>query len=183
MADAALRTKLTYEDYRLIPDDGRRHELLGGRLYMTPAPDTWHQHVLKRLFLILERFFEEAGRGRVFFSPIDVILSNEDVFQPDLVVVTTPRQIARRGIEGPPTVIVEILSPSSMQYDRTVKAQRYALFGVPHYWMVEPEARPFECYALEAEHYVLRMSGRDRASLSPPDFPGLTIPLAEIWPS
>lgn len=182
MAQVALRTRLTYKDYCLIPNDGRRHEILGGRHHMTPAPETPHQHVSKRVFVILLRFFEEGGRGRVFYAPIDVILSDEDIVQPDLVVVTILTQIVRRGIEGPPTVIIEILSPSTAQYDRALKAERYAFFGVPHYWLVDPEARTFECYALENGQYILRVSGRDRDTVTPPDFAGLTIPLSEIWP-
>lgn len=149
---------------------------------MTLAPDTWHQHISKQLFLMLHRFFEAAGRGRVFYAPIDVILSNEDVFQPDLVVVTILTQISRRGIEDPPHLIVEILSPSTVQYDRRLKAERYASFGVPHYWIVDPEARTLECFALENGAYVPRTSGHDRETVSPPDFSGLTIPLSEIWP-
>ncbi len=150
---------------------------------MTPAPDTWHQHVLKRLFVVLLGFFEEAGRGRVFFAPVDVILSDEDIYQPDLVVVTAASQIARRGIEGPPTIVVEILSPSTVRYDRTLKAERYALFGVPHYWIVDPDAKTFECYGLAQGRYVLRVSARDHEAVSPPDFPGLTISLPQLWPS
>lgn len=183
MADVTLPTKLTYEDYRQIPEDRRRHELVEGQLHMTPAPETDHQHVSKRLFLILFMFFEEGGRGRVFYAPIDVILSDEDVVQPDLVVVTVVGQITKRGIEGPPTVMVEILSPSTARYDRNVKARRYAELGVPHYWIVDPDARTFECYALQDGRYVLRTSGRDLGIVAPPDFPGLTIPLADLWPS
>jgi len=132
--------------------------------------------------MILVKFFDEGSRGRAFCAPTDVILSHEDVFQPDLIVVTLLTQIARRGIEGPPTVIIEILSSSTAEYDRTLKAERYAFFGVPHYWLVDPEGRTFECYALENGQYVLQTSGRDRDTVTPPAFPGLTIPLSEIWP-
>ena len=122
------------------------------------------------------------ARGQVFYAPTDVILTDHDVVQPDLVVVTTPEQISERGIEGPPTLLIEILSPSSADYDRTVKAQHYAALGVPHYWIVDPEARTVECYRLVRARFVLRASGRDQESLTVPDFPDLTIPLGTLWP-
>ncbi len=181
MSEALLRTTLTYKEYCLIPDDGRRHELLEGRHHVTPAPGTRHQQTSKRLFTLLLRYFEEGGRGQVFYAPTDVILTDHDVVQPDLVVVTVPEQISERGIEGPPTLLIEILSPGTADYDRTVKAQRYAALGVPHYWIVDPEARTMDCYRLESARYVLRASGRGQESITVPDFPDLTIPLSALW--
>lgn len=183
MAEALLRTTLTYKEYCVIPEDGKRHELLEGRHHVTPAPGTRHQQISKRLFTLLLSYFEEGGRGQVFYAPVDVILTDHDVVQPDLVVVTAPEQVSERGIEGPPTLLIEILSPGTAYYDRTVKAQRYAALGVPHYWIVDPEARAVECYRLEGSHYLLRTSGRDQESLTVSDFPGLTIPLNTLWPS
>lgn len=183
MSEALLRTTLTYKEYCLIPDDGKRHELLEGQHYVTPAPGTRHRRISKRLFTVLLHYFEEGGRGQVFYAPTDVILTDRDVVQPDLVVVTTPAQISERGIEGPPTLLIEILSPSSADYDRTVKAQHYAALGVPHYWIVDPETRTVECYRLVGDHFVLRASGRDQESLTLPDFPDLAIPLGTLWPS
>jgi Uma2 family endonuclease len=98
-------------------------------------------------------------------------------------VVTELRQISERGIEGPPALVVEILSPSNPEYERTVKAQRYAALGVPHYWIVDPEARTLECYRNEDGRFVLMVIGNDQDTLTHPDFPGLTIPLASLWPS
>jgi len=176
-----LRTRLTYEDYCLIPDDGKRYELLEGQLYVTPAPGLEHQHVSKRLFTILLRYFEEGGRGTVFYAPLDVILVADDVVQPDLVVVRDPTQLSSRGIEGVPFLLVEVISPGRARYDRTVKAQRYAAGGVPHYWIVDPQARRLECFRLEEGRYTLRATGTGNEVVEVPDFPGLRIPLATLW--
>lgn len=181
MTETVLRTRLTYGDYCLVPDDGRRYELLEGQLHVTPAPSPAHQHVSKRLFVILLRYFDEGGRGYVFYAPIDVILAEDDVVQPDHVVVQDAAQISGRGIEGAPALLVEVISPSRADYDRTVKAQRYAARGVPHYWIVDPEARRLECFRLREGRYELEAAGTEDEAVDVLDFPGLRIPLAMLW--
>ncbi len=109
---------LDYDDYAAIPPDGKRWELLEGDVHVTPAPSPRHQWSSKKLQRQLEDYFEGRGLGRVFDAPIDVILTPHDVVQPDLVVVTNLEQISARGIEGPPTLLVEVLSPSTVTYDR-----------------------------------------------------------------
>lgn len=176
-----LKQKLDYSDYAGIPPDRNRYEILEGDLHVTPAPSPLHQRVSKRLQRRLEAYFEAQGLGEVFDAPIDVILTLHDVVQPDLVVVTDPAQISRRGIEGSPTLLVEVLSPSTRDQDRTVKARRYAALGVAHYWLVDPEARRLECYRAEGGAYALVVQGEGDASLSHPDWPGLALPLADLW--
>jgi len=176
-----LRTRLTYEDYRQIPDDGRRYELLEGQLHITPTPGLEHQRVSKRLFTILLRYFEDGGRGTIFFAPLDVILAEDDVVQPDLVVVRDPAQLSSRGVEGAPFLLVEVISPGRAHYDRTVKAQRYAARGVPHYWIVDPQARRLECFRLGEGQYALQAAGTGNEVVEVPDLPALTIPLATLW--
>jgi len=101
-----LKRKLDYEDYARIPPDRNRYELLDGDLYVTPAPSPLHQRVSKRLQRLLEAYFEARGLGEVFDAPIDLILTNQDVVQPDIVVVTNPAQVSARAIEGPPALVV-----------------------------------------------------------------------------
>ena len=175
-----LKQVLDYEDYARIPPDGNRYELLEGDLHVTPAPSPLHQWVSKRLQRQLEAYFEARGLGRVFNAPIDVILTPRDVVQPDLVLVTNPAQVSARGIEGAPTLVVEILSPTTLTYDRATKSRRYAALGVPHLWLVDPDGRRLECYRLENEVYrpVLEAEG-DRV-VEHPDWPGLTIRLGDL---
>ena len=147
---------------------------------MTPAPSPIHQRVSRRLQRILEDYFHSRGLGEVFDAPIDLILTFHDVVQPDLVVAT-PAQVSARGIEGPPLLVVEILSPSTARQDRTVKAKRYAALGVVHYGMVEPGARRIECYRLAAGEYAVLVQAEGGTVLVHPDWAGLTIPLAGLW--
>ena len=86
--------------------------------------------------------------SEVFHAPLDVILTNHDVFEPDILVTADPSQITRRGIEAPPLLVVEILSPSTRKVDRGLKSRRYAELGVPHYWIVDPDEKRIECFHL-----------------------------------
>jgi Uma2 family endonuclease len=175
-----LKQVLDYDDYAAIPPDGKRWELLDGDVHVTPAPSPLHQWVSKRLQRQLEAYFEARGLGRVYNAPIDVILTPHDVVQPDLVVVTDLGQVSTRGIEGAPTLLVEVLSPTTLLYDRTTKARRYAALGVPHFWLVEPEPRRIECYRLEgAEYQRVAVAERD-ATVESPDWPGLVIRLGDL---
>ena len=176
-----LKQKLDYDDLAYAPDDGRRYELLDGSLVASSSPRPLHQRVSKRLQRQLEDHFEDRGLGEVFAAPVDVVLAYHDVVVPDLVVVTTPAQVTERAIEGAPTIVVEILSPSTNERDRNVKAGRYATLGVPHYWIVDPIEEAIECYKLEATGYALVISATGSAQLTHPDWPDLTLYLAAIW--
>ena len=182
MIEAAHR-KLTYDDLARLPDDdGLTRELLDGELFVTPAPGTVHQRVSKRLQRQLEAYFERRRLGEVFDAPIDVILGRHDVPQPDIVVVTRAGLITDRAVEGSPALVVEILSPSTAARDRTLKASRYALAGVLHYWIVDPVRQHVECRQLAGKRYVVvAESTSNDASLKHPGWKGLTIDLRKLW--
>lgn len=179
--EVVIPRRATYEDYRQFPDDGKRYEILDGEIFMTPAPSPRQQYASKRLQRRLEDYFEGTRGGLVFNAPLDVILSDEDVVQPDLVVVAERPQVSARGVEGAPLVLVEILSPSRPAYDRLTKATRYAACGVTHFWIVDPDARTMECFRLQAGAYVLDASAGGREALSVPSFEGLSLPLESLW--
>jgi Uma2 family endonuclease len=181
MSTAGVRTKLVYDDLVHLPDDGKTYEILDGDLYATPSPSPIHQRVSRRLQRQLERFLEEHGLGEVFDAPLDVILSPRDVVQPDLIVVSDPTQVSGRAIEGPPLLLVEILSPTSIERDRIVKAARYAALGVPHYWLVDLDTRTIECYRSRDRRYDLVSRAEAPSTLTHPDWPGLTLDLAALW--
>jgi Uma2 family endonuclease len=177
-----LKHILDYDDYAAIPPDGKRYELLEGDVHVTPAPSPGHQWVSKKLQRQLEDYFETRGIGKVFDAPIDVILTRNDVVQPDIVVVTDPAQISARGIEGPPALLVEVLSPGTETYDRATKSRRYAALGVRHFWLVDPRARRLECYRLDGPMWTRLFEGEVGGVFEHPDWPGLAIRLDGLWP-
>jgi len=181
MADP--RVVLTYADYAALPADGRRYEIHDGELSVTPAPGTRHQRVIGRLFVVLHTFVTDEARGEVFVAPTDVILSGTTIVQPDIIWVGPNRLdvISSRGIEGSPTLAVEIISPSTGAIDRYTKMQLYARHGIPWYWLVDPDAQTLEVYGLVAVNYVLRAQGTRDTSLRAEPLPDLTLPLASIF--
>ena len=185
MEAAPIRVILTYRDYEALPAaDGRRYELHDGELVVTAAPGTPHQRLVGRLFRLLQQHVEEHQLGEVFVSPVDCILSDTTVVQPDLVYVESARSsfVSLRGIEGPPTLVIEILSRSTMQIDRGAKLQLYARHEIPHYWIVDPDQPRIEAYALTEGVFdvVACLSGADRGSLPP--FSELVIAADTLWP-
>ena len=134
--------KFTYEDYLNAPED-KRYELLDGELVTVPAPGELHQSVSAQLGWRLFQFASENSLGRVYHAPFDVVLSDTDVVQPDLLFVSNARGdiITPANIQGAPDLVIEILSPSTAERDRTFKRTLYARHGVKEYWMVDTTAK------------------------------------------
>ena len=181
---ANVEVKLTYEDYLLFPeDDDLRHELIDGEHEVTPAPGRRHQQVLANLFLLLGSFVREQGLGEVYFAPFEVKLSHWSAVQPDLLYVSRARAEAftERGVEGPPDLVVEALSPSTRRRDQTRKLALYEKHAVPEYWILDHERTRVLVYRLHGDHYDPPEELLPPAVLRTPLLPGLEIPLAEIF--
>jgi Uma2 family endonuclease len=142
------RTILTYDGMQAAPDDGLRRELLGGDLYVSPAPSPAHQSVVTDLILVLGDYAKQHG-GRVFPSPIDVVFSQVDAVQPDVVYVGPDQLsiIGPKNLQGAPSLLVEVLSPSSSDVDPVRKLQTYAKHAVPEYWIVDEATRTIVAHA------------------------------------
>src|ERR1019366_2754225 len=134
-------TKMTYDLYRLLPEDGKRYELIDGELLMTPAPSPKHQRIVRRLGFQLSSYVEANGLGEVFIAPVDVVFEEHVVVEPDILFVSRERRgmVREEAIHGAPDVVVEILSPSSFYHDLRRKMGLYSQFGVQEYWIVDPE--------------------------------------------
>ncbi len=148
----------TYEDYRRLPDDGWRYEVIEGELRMNPAPSFWHQEASFNLSLELGNFVKRQRLGKVVTAPIDVKLGElANPVQPDILFIHKDRLdiIQERWIDGPPDLIVEILSPSNWIDDRRTKYRLYALSGVREYWIVDPDKRQIEVFVLRRGDYEL----------------------------
>lgn len=137
-----VKTKLTFADYLETSDD-ERYELLNGELVLSPSPKEIHQYISGILYLRLGTFVRERRLGKVYFAPFDVVLSDTDVVQPDLLFISNERAgiITQDNVCGAPDLVVEILSPSTVDRDRTIKLDLYATHGVEEYWMVDPDSR------------------------------------------
>lgn len=140
----------TYSGYARLPDDGNRHEVLDGEVLVTPAPTPHHQKVIGRLLYRLIDYVEHRRAGWVF-QDVDLLFQTGQFLRPDLLVVPRDARegITDRGVEVPPTLVVEVLSPSSRTIDRVKKPRRYLDFGVPAYWVVDPNEGAVHVWTLE----------------------------------
>ena len=176
--------RLTVRDYLAIPEeDENRYELIDGELYMAPAPTWEHQESTINLAAMLRHFVRVNGLGRVVASPIDVYLSEEDVFQPDIVFVSVERLdiIHSSGVHGAPDLVIEMLSPSTERIDRTLKAERYAMFDVKEYWQADPIAKTITALRLRDgafEHAGIFTEGM---AVETPLLPGLRLDVSAVF--
>ena len=171
-----------YQDYLQLPED-KRYEILDGELCVVPAPNTKHQRISKKLEIALIQHVEGMGLGEIFDAPYDVILSEEDVVQPDILFVRKERMsiIREANISGAPDLVIEIVSPGTRQKDCEIKRKIYARFGIQEYWIVDPDAAAIEVLTWSESGYSTAGIYRKPDSLSSPLLSELILPLREIF--
>ena len=178
--------KLTYDDFVLFPDDGKRHELVDGEHYVTPSPNLKHQKVSGNLYLLIGVWLEEHPIGQIFYAPFDVVFSRYDVVEPDLLYVSNARAaevLTSANVKGAPDLVIEIGSPSTRKRDETIKRHLYERSGVSEYWVVDPDLDLVRVYRREAEGFgrAIERSVDAGDILTTPLLPGLALSLARIF--
>lgn len=149
---------------------------------MTPAPTTRHQKVLAALQFLLDSHVRSQKLGTLLAAPTDVVLSETSVVQPDLLFVSAPREhiITEPYVDGPPDLVIEILSPSTASVDRGGKMRLYAQYGISHYWIVDANEVTLELFELQESRYQLQAKFEKTETAESSLFPGMLIPMAEL---
>ncbi len=177
------RAKLTVDDYLAMPEGPPWAQLIQGELVQDASPDLDHQVVLGSLYLRLAADVNQRSLGLALMAPMDVILSDTDVFQPDLLFISTERQdrLWRRGVRGAPDLVIEILSPSTARRDLGYKCSAYGKAGVREAWFVDLDQRTMTIYRFgdEGDHTVRIAAGND--CFSSAVLPGFTLNLQTIF--
>jgi Uma2 family endonuclease len=170
---------LTYADYAALPDDGRRFELIDGELFEMAAPSTRHQDIVVRLCAL---FFEHVRRhgGRVYVAPCDVVLGDTVTVQPDVVYLSDAdaHRITAPNIQGPPTLVVEVLSV--VRHDLVRKRELYARLAIREYWVVHPDADRVEVFHLTDGAYAKPLVLEPGEVLATELVPGLAMDVGEL---
>ena len=175
--------KLTFEQFRELPNDGKRYELVHGEVHVTPAPATRHQLTLQNLAENLGPYVHKNCLGELCPAPLDVRLDEETVLQPDLMFISKARTgiIQENWIEGSPDLAVEILSPSTAGHDRATKLPIYAEARVPEVWFIDPKAKTVEVLRLQGTKYLIEANYAGHHVLASSLFPGWQLSLDDLF--
>ena len=180
-------TRLTYDDFLLFPDDGKRHEIIDGVHYVTPSPRLRHQVLLGRLHFEIESWLRQhPGTGSVFLSPLDVIFSKWDVVEPDLLFVAADQEkiLTENNVQGSPALVIEIASPATRRRDEGIKQKLFDRGGVREYWLVDPDRNRVRVWRRQPDGtfaQVADLSWERHDTITTPLLPHLTIPLVQLF--
>lgn len=175
---------LTAEDYKKLPPDDWRYQLIEGELVcMAPAPSSFHQTIASNIVLIIGGYLADHRIGRVYFAPLDVYLTDTNVFQPDVLFIRKGREsiIEEDGLHGGPDFVVEILSPHTARYDINGKREVYARCGVEELRLVYPKAKRIDVYLLQRDAQKPMRSHQLGEKFTSELFPGLEFDVDQIF--
>ena len=182
MSTPLVRPYITYEALSRLPSDGNRYELFDGEAYVTPSPTSRHQELVLTLAFDVRQAIQD--RSRVFVAPLDVVLDAATSVQPDVILVLEHRlDIVGDVIRGAPDLVVEVLSPSTVEVDRGIKMEVYARYDVGEYWIVDGSRRAIEIYHLDrdAGAYRLVTTCRSGDRATTPLVPALSVDVAALF--
>jgi Uma2 family endonuclease len=177
-------TKTLADDFLLIPEDGRRHELIDGNHYLHASPDTKHQRISMRLIVAIGTYLREHPLGQLYSALLDVVLTQYDIVEPDLLYIGNERCgiITEKNIQGAPDLIIEIVSDSTRHYDEVTKLALYERAGVGEYWLIDSVRDLVRVFCLDAAGRYERAAELSRSDhLTTTLFPTLAIPLDSIF--
>ena len=179
-----LSDKDTYtaEDYFKLPQ-GAPYQLIGGKLVMNPSPIPYHQEISRKLSQKIGSFIEENNLGTLYYSPLDVIFSEQEVYQPDIIFISNDNSniIREKNIQGPPDMALEILSPETAYYDLREKFKVFEKCGVKEYWIVDPGLKKMEIYENKDKKFKIFSEAEGGGVVSSKVLDGLSISLIEVF--
>lgn len=179
--------RLTYADFVRFPDDGKRHELIDGVHYVTPSPNLGHQELVGRLYLAIGNFLAARRHlGRVFIAPLDVVMSDYDVVEPDLLFVAGDQQtiLTEANVQGAPALVVEILSPGTRRRDEGIKRRLFDQKGVREYWLVDPKGcRVSVCRRSPEGTFpiIATLEATEAGVITTPLLPGFSLSVSDLF--
>jgi len=180
---AEVITRMTFEQFRQLPDDGSRYELIHGEVRVTPSPTTRHQAVLQNLSMNLGPYVVKNHLGEVYTAPLDVRLGEDMALQPDLIFISNANAaiIQEDWIAGSPDLVVEVLSPSTAAHDRGTKLRIYGNASVPEVWFIDAWAKIVEIFKLHGNKYFVEASLAGDQVLVSSLFPEWQLPLQDLF--
>ena len=180
------QVRYTYADLEAFPEgDGKRYEIIDGELFVTPSPALRHQEILRNLVVRMQQYLDDHPLGTLFFAPLDVVFSDDNVVEPDLLYISKARaeRMTKKNIQGAPDLVVEVLSESTRRTDEIRKRKLFERHDVVEYWIVDPELDTIKVFRREGPRFEraaeLSLEGHD--TLSTPLLPGFELPLERVF--
>jgi Uma2 family endonuclease len=183
----ALQTtkRLTYDDFLKLPDDGKRYEIIDGELYVNASPVPRHQRIVGRIYFALQAWFNAHGGGEAFVAPLDIRFDDYNVVEPDVIAIKADRLsiIGPKNLQGPPHLVVEVLSDGSRRADEIDKRKLYDRFGVDEYWIADPELELVKIYRRTAAGFerVAEIEADEGGTITTPLFPGFSLDVRDVF--
>lgn len=176
---------ITRHDYQEMPEGPPYFQVIEGSLVMSPLPNTFHQDIIGNMVVLLYAYLKRHPVGLVYIAPLDVFLSDVNVYQLDVIFISSARRsiVTERGIEGAPDLVVEILSPGTAHYDRGSKRKVYARTGVKELWLVDPDVKSIQVYHLNRNAETPSATHDASATFTSALLPGLRIKAAAVFKS
>lgn len=173
----------TVHDYRALPGETPRYQLIQGEFHMAPAPNRSHQDVAGQIFHLLRAYLDNHPIGRAYIAPFDVYLTDIDVYQPDVCYFSEARYsyLTEEGAEGGPDIVVEVLSPKTAKHDLGLKREIYARTGVQELWIVDAAAKSVRIFLLQQNAEVPARTLAGETAIETPVLPGFSLPLAKVF--
>ena len=172
-------TRITYEDFLELPDDGKQYELIEGELVLNPTPITRHQWIAGNIYHAFRNYLDEHDTGKAFMAPLDVVLAEDVVLEPDVMLIRHERSaiIGEKNIQGAPNIVVEVLSDSTRKWDEVVKRKLYERYGVDEYWIVDPVIDVVKIYRRDDTSFVraAEISTESGGEITSPILPGFAL--------
>lgn len=177
-------TRLTYDDYVKLPDDGKRYEIIDGELFVNASPVPRHQDIVGNIYFALRNWMREHG-GKVYMSPLDVVFDEYNVVEPDVIVINPTRVaiLGEKNVQGAPNLLVEVLSDGTRRRDEIHKRKLYERGGVDEYWIVDGELELVKIYRRTASAFerVAELENENDDAITSPLLPGFTLPLRDVF--
>jgi Uma2 family endonuclease len=175
---------ITVHDYMAMPEGPPYYQLIEGELYMSPSPHWRHQKISSNVERPIDRYLEKNDIGQLFHAPLDVIINETNVYQPDVLFFrhrNSKASLGRRCVEGAPDFVVEIFSESTLHLDKGIKLQIYAKAGVKELWFIDPTQKQVIVFDLQkSTEEPIGIYG-DNDEFASAIFPGLKFSCAEIF--
>ena len=178
------KKKYTYQDYCQLPDEVRA-EILDGELLMSPSPFRKHQSISREIEFRLCQWVKTHPLGEVYNAPFDVVLSQYDIVQPDLLYISYERKsiLTEANVQGAPDLVIEILSSGDKKRDTVKKKAIYEKYGVKEYWIVDPDTETISVFILEGDNFQEKGIYKRNQVLESPLLPGFSLVLEDVFQS